>query len=173
MVRSVSRSNCVFAVLYAAGQSIGEYIVARISVLVSCAKVLSLSRSATAACGAQHIHCDLNSHSSITEAADAVSAVYGRSPTPVTLTLNAGHGKSDSARSVTQESLMQHLNINVVSQVSTQAARRSYLDFLRFICLLVLYLCHSYSGAVHIHSASFAAAGANFQHHLDRIYFVR
>ncbi len=85
--------------------------------LRSGAKVLSLSRSATAACGAQHVPCDLNSHSSIAEAADAVSAVYGRSPTPITLILNAGHGKSDSARSVTQESLMQHLNINVVSQV--------------------------------------------------------
>ena len=104
--------------------------------LRSGAKVLSLSRSATAACGAQHIPCDLNSHSSIAEAADAVSAVYGRSPTPITLILNAGHGKSDSARSVTQESLMQHLSINVVSQV-----RRKRQDALiliscfSFVCL--------------------------------------
>lgn len=37
LVSSVSRSNCVFAVLDAASQAIGEYIVARIAALVSCA----------------------------------------------------------------------------------------------------------------------------------------
>jgi NADP-dependent 3-hydroxy acid dehydrogenase YdfG len=85
--------------------------------LSSGARVLSLSRSATTADGAQHVHCDLSSHASIMAAAAAVSSVYGGKPTPITLVLNAGHGKCDSAHSVTHESLMQHLNINVVSQV--------------------------------------------------------
>ncbi len=37
LVSSVSRGNCLFAVLDAASKSIGEYIVARIAALVSCA----------------------------------------------------------------------------------------------------------------------------------------
>jgi NAD(P)-dependent dehydrogenase (short-subunit alcohol dehydrogenase family) len=81
------------------------------------AKVQSLSRSATTAHGAQHIHCDLSNHSSVMAAAAAVSSVYGEKPAPISLVLNAGHHKSDSAFSVTQESMLQHLNINVVSQV--------------------------------------------------------
>ena len=85
------------------------------------AKVVSLSRSNTAAAGAQHVHCDLSSHESLVAAAAAVSALYGGVPTPVTLVLNAGHAKSDSARNVTQESLLYHLNVNVVSQVHTPA----------------------------------------------------
>jgi len=81
------------------------------------AKVVSLSRSATTADGAHHIPCDLSNHASISAAAAAVSAHFGSAPAPIALVLNAGHGKSDSARSVTQESLLQHLNINVISQV--------------------------------------------------------
>ncbi len=81
------------------------------------ARVLSLSRSAITADGVQHIPCDLNSHTSIMAAAAAVLSVYRGSPAPITLVLNAGYAKSDSAHSVTQESLLQHLNTNVVSQV--------------------------------------------------------
>jgi hypothetical protein len=50
-------------------------------------------------------------------AAAAVSAAYGGKPAPITLVLNAGHHSNDSAATVTQESLFQHLNINVLSQV--------------------------------------------------------
>ena len=88
------------------------------------AKVLSLSRSPTAAAGAQHIHCDLSSHASIMAAASAVATVFGGKPAPISLVLNAGHHSSDSAGSVTQESLFQHLNINVLSQVQCQYPQR-------------------------------------------------
>jgi hypothetical protein len=133
--------------------------------LRSGAKVLSLSRSTTVAEGAQHVHCDLSSHASIMAAAAAVSSIYGGTPTPITLVLNAGHGKSDSAHSVTQESLQQHLNINVVSQVLH--AGSALVDVSRCTQPPETPVC-----AVHFHRSSASVASTHFEHHLDRLHVV-
>jgi NAD(P)-dependent dehydrogenase (short-subunit alcohol dehydrogenase family) len=100
------------------------------------AKVLSLSRRATAAEGAQHIPCDLSSHASIMAAAAAVSAVYGGKPAPISLVLNAGHHSGDSAATVTHDSLLQHLNINVLSQVRRERIMPPHHQRAAYIILL-------------------------------------